>query len=203
MRLDPLAGGTGGGGPQNAGDNSAVVTAQGVPVAFNRNTTTTASNRDYAVPTYMALESSNGFSSTSVGYADSASDGQTMLDSAHSLTPYNSAPDGHVTLTAGLPVPRDRTVDLALGFGKTQGQALSVAGTSVRRALRPRVVPTTSGSGCATTRGCVAPLHGLGAPAVREYYESVNVVKASEDKTFPGAIAAGLASPWGQADARR
>ena len=31
-----------------------------------------------------------------------------------------------------------------------------------------------------------------------QYYRSVNVVKASEDKTFPGAIAAGLASPWGQ-----
>ncbi len=28
---------------------------------------------------------------------------------------------------------------------------------------------------------------------------SLNVVKASEDKTYPGAIAAGLASPWGQA----
>jgi len=33
----------------------------------------------------------------------------------------------------------------------------------------------------------------------REYYLSANVVKASEDKTFPGAIVAGLASPWGQA----
>ena len=106
--------------PQNAGGNSAVVTAQGVPVAFNRNTTTAASNRDYAVPTYMALESSNGFSSTSVGYADSASDGQTMLDSAHSLTPYTSAPDGHVTLAAGLPSATD-AVDLsALGFGSAR-----------------------------------------------------------------------------------
>ena len=28
---------------------------------------------------------------------------------------------------------------------------------------------------------------------------SANVVKASEDKTFPGAIVASLASPWGQA----
>src|SRR2546429_3901243 len=34
---------------------------------------------------------------------------------------------------------------------------------------------------------------------VAEYYLSVNVVKASEDKTFPGAIVASLASPWGQA----
>jgi GH15 family glucan-1,4-alpha-glucosidase len=34
---------------------------------------------------------------------------------------------------------------------------------------------------------------------MRAYYESVNVVKASEDKTFPGAIAAAMASPCGQA----
>src|SRR5205807_4693092 len=34
---------------------------------------------------------------------------------------------------------------------------------------------------------------------VSEYYLSANVVKASEDKTFPGAIVASLASPWGQA----
>ena len=33
-----------------------------VPVAFNTNTTTNAVNRNYAVPTYEALESSNGFS---------------------------------------------------------------------------------------------------------------------------------------------
>ena len=47
--------------------------------------------------------------------------------------------------------------------------------------------------------GLNRPSERLGFSAVREYYESVNVVKASEDKTFPGAIAAGLASPWGQA----
>jgi GH15 family glucan-1,4-alpha-glucosidase len=34
---------------------------------------------------------------------------------------------------------------------------------------------------------------------VNEYFYSVNVVKASEDKTFPGALIASIASPWGQA----
>jgi GH15 family glucan-1,4-alpha-glucosidase len=34
--------------------------------------------------------------------------------------------------------------------------------------------------------------------AVEDYYQSANVVKASEDKTFPGAIVAGLDAPWGQ-----
>src|SRR5205814_5153745 len=32
-----------------------------------------------------------------------------------------------------------------------------------------------------------------------EYDLSANVIKASEDKTFSGAIVASLASPWGQA----
>ena len=198
VRLDPLAGGTGGGGSQNAGPNSALLTSKGVPVAFNTNTVTNASNRDYAVPTYMALKSSNGFSNASVGYADSASDGLTMLDGSRSLTTYNSAPNGHVTLTAGLALPHHGTVDLALGFGTTQNEALSTAGAS----LGQRFDDAWSRYEAQWLRydhGLRRPSFRLGAAAVREYYESVNVVKASEDKTFAGAIAAGLASPWGQA----
>jgi glucan 1,4-alpha-glucosidase len=198
VRLDPLAGGTGGGGSQNAGGNTAVITDHGVPVAFNTNTTTQASNRDYAVPTFMALESSNGFSNASVGYADSASDGQNMLDATHSLTRYTSAPDGHVTLTGGLPVPRDRTVDLALGFGTTQDQAVSSAAASVAQRF-DNAWFRYERQWLRYDRDLRRPSLRLGLSAVREYYESVNVVKASEDKTFPGAIAAGLASPWGQA----
>jgi glucoamylase len=197
VRLDPLAGGTGGGGSQNAGPNSAL-TDHGVPVAFNTNTVTNASNRDYAVPTYMALESSSGFSSESVGYAGTASDGLNMLDSSHSLTPYDSAPNGHVTLTAEVSRGRhDGSVTLALGFGTTQKDAESVAAKSARE----RFDDTSSDYERQWVRyddGLRRPSFKLGPAAVREYYESVNVVKASEDKTFPGAIAAGLASPWGQ-----
>ena len=46
--------------------------------------------------------------------------------------------------------------------------------------------------------------HVSGAAAGRDrtsilhYYLSANVIKASEDKTYPGAIVASLASPWGQ-----
>ena len=78
VRLDPLAGGTGGGGPQNAGGNSAdLVTVAGRPVlqAFNTNTTTNAANRDYAVPTFETLQASRGFGAASVGYAQTQSDG--------------------------------------------------------------------------------------------------------------------------------
>ncbi|MFZ0974816.1 MAG: glucodextranase DOMON-like domain-containing protein [Solirubrobacteraceae bacterium] len=201
VRLDPLAGGTGGGGSENAGGNSAsLVTDRGqtVPVVANTNTVTNAVNRtDYAVPTYMALESSDGFSNASVGYAGSASDGLMMLDSSHALTQYGSAPDGHVTLTAEVPTGWNHSVTLALGFGKTQQAALDTAHTSVSQDFG-RAWFDYERQWYGYDAGLRKPAQWLGKAAVREYYESVNVVKASEDKTFPGAIAAGLASPWGQ-----
>ncbi len=201
VRLDPLAGGTGGGGSQNAGGNSASLATAGggqVPVASNTNTTTDAVNRDYAVPTFEALESSRGFSDASVGYEGTASDGLTMLDSDHRLTTYGSAPDGHVALTAGLRLRHGRSVNLALGFGTTENNALGTAGAAVaQRFARKRAAYERQWR--RYDAGLRRPAASLGAAAIREYYESVNVVKASEDKTFPGAIAAGLASPWGQA----
>jgi glucoamylase len=200
VTLNPLAGGTGGGGPQNAGGNTATlatVAGQPVPVASNTNTTTDAVNRNYAVPTFEALEASGGFTSASVGYAGSATDGLTMLDAAHQLTSYTSAPDGHVTLTAGVRLGHDQSADLALGFGITQDKALDVAGASLAQSF-PTVRESYEGQWQRYDAGLRRPSANLGQAAVREYYESVNVVKASEDKRFPGAIAAGLASPWGQ-----
>src|SRR5213079_1266550 len=48
-----------------------------------------------------------------------------------------------------------------------------------------------------------ATFPGLSAAQAKDldlrYFLSANVIKASEDKTFPGAIVASLASPWGQA----
>jgi len=200
VRLDPLAGGTGGGGSSNAGPNTAgLAGAHGEQalVDENTNTTTNAVNRDYAVPTYEAFESADGFSGASVGYADSASDGLTMLDSAHRLTTYTSAPAGHVTLTAEVRLPRDHSTELALGFGQTQARALSVAGAAVDQPFG-QTWERYESQWLRYDAGLNRPSWRLGGSAVREYYASVNVVKASEDKTFPGAIAAGLASPWGQ-----
>jgi glucoamylase len=201
VRLDPLAGGTGGGGSQNAGGNSATLAATSaglVPVASNTNTTTDAVNRSYAVPTYEALESAAGFGDASVGYAGTASDGLAMLDAGHRLTTYGSAPNGHVTLTSALRLDHGRSTTLALGFGTTQSAALATARAGVRQRFDRAWRAYEAQWGRYDSR-LNRPSSRLGTSAVREYYASINVVKASEDKTFPGAIAAGLASPWGQA----
>ncbi len=204
VRLDPLAGGTGGGAtppksqsPPNAGGNSASLVGS-VPVDANTNTVTQASNRDYAVPTFEALQSSHGFGSESVGYADSASDGLTMLDASHALTTsYDSAPDGHVALTAQLRLRHGRSTNLALGFGETQAAAIAAAGASANQHF-DRAWRAYEAQWQRYDSHLRRPASSLGRSTAQEYYSSVNVVKASEDKQFPGAIAAGLDSPWGQ-----
>jgi glucan 1,4-alpha-glucosidase len=191
-RLDAHVNGNGGGGSDNAGANSGVVDSSGVPVVFSTNTVTNAVNRAYAVPTYMALAATSA-RAASVGYAGTASDGLTQLDSAHALTPYTSAPGGHVVATEDVTPGGGHQVTLALGFGRTQAQSVSVAKASL---AHPFGLTAAS-----YLRGWVSYDASLRTPPGNlrgSYYLSANVLKASEDKTFPGAIVASLASPWGQ-----
>ncbi len=208
-RLDAHVNGDGGGGTSNAGGNTGTVdTSAGspVPVVSNTSTVTEAVNRTYAVPTFMALRASLPSPAASVGYAGTASDGLTELDATHTLTPvYDSAPDGHITATAELTPGPGGDVTLALGFGRTQAQAVATAGASLGRPFPAAELQYLAGW-LSYDRGLHRPpprYPGLsaaqGLDLVRRYYLSANVIKASEDKTFPGAIVASLASPWGQA----
>ncbi len=134
-RLDAIVNGNGGGGSTNGGADNGVVTGSGVPVVSDPNTVSQASNRDYAVPTYMALTADRS-GAASVGYADTASDGLTSLDASHSLTPYSSAPNGHIVATEEVtPNPGTQAFTLALGFGRSQDAAVSTARASVGKAF--------------------------------------------------------------------
>jgi glucan 1,4-alpha-glucosidase len=212
VRLDATVAGNGGGGSDNGGADSAVVdrsTGSPVPVSFDTVTTTNAVNRDYAVPSYLALRASTGFAAVSSGFVGRPSDGLVQLDAAHSLAPLtDTAANGNIEQTAaiaghGTGAPTD--VTLALGFGTTQADAVATAGDTLAtnwgrltsgykagwrdydHGLRP---PATALPGLSADQSTVA---------AQQYYAAANVVKASEDKTFPGAIVASLASPWGQA----
>jgi glucoamylase len=208
-RLDAHVNGDGGGGTDNAGGNTGTLdtsTGSPVPVVSSTSTATEAVNRTYAVPTFMALRASTPAPAASVGYAGTASDGLTELDTTHALSPsYDSAPDGHITATEELTPGPGGEVTLALGFGRTQTQAVATAGASLSRPFGPAELRYQAGW-LSYDRGLRRPplnYPGLtaaqGLDLARRYYLSANVIKASEDKTFPGAIVASLASPWGQA----
>jgi glucoamylase len=206
-RLDAHANGTGGGGSDNAGGNTGVVDASGTPVVSNTLTQGEAVNRDYAVPTSMAMTATSA-GAASVGFAGTASDGLTQLDSARTLTRYATAADGHVVATeevtprAGHPAGGAESFTLALGFGRTQAQAVSTADASLRLPFPAVQARYLAGWAAYDSTLKAPPAHvaGLAEPTVRStYYLDADVLKASEDKTYPGAIVASLASPWGQA----
>ena len=209
VRLDATMGGNGGGGSGNGGADSATIdrsTGSPVPVSYDTVTATNAVNRDYAVPSYLALRADKPFSAASSGFVGTASDGLAQLDSAHLLQPgYATATGGNVVQTAAVTLGHDSSATLALGFGSSRAAALSTAAATVRTPLGSLLAQYKTGW-LRYDIGLRRPslrLPGLTRAqqlaAIKEYYLSANVVKASEDKTFPGAIVASLASPWGQA----
>jgi glucan 1,4-alpha-glucosidase len=208
VRLDATVGGNGGGGSGNGGADSATIdtsTGSPVPVSYDTNTQTNAVNRDYAVPSFLALRASQPFTAASSGFVGTESDGLTELDATHTLSPtYTDATGGNVEQTAGIKLDKHGQTTLALGFGTTPAAAVATAGATISTRFASLVGQYWLGwlRYDAALRPPSWRLPGLTRAqqiaAVREYYVSANVLKSSEDKTFPGAIVASLASPWGQ-----
>jgi glucan 1,4-alpha-glucosidase len=209
VRFDPSINGNGGGGTGNGGPDSATVdTSTGHPilVAYDTATATNAVNRDYAQPVFAALDGT--FAETSSGFVGTASDGLTQLGASHALTQlYDEALNGNVEQTARLALsPRGNgEVTLALGFASDQAAAVTAAERSLRSNL-DQIRSAYDIGWQAYDAGLNPPPNTISSLSERtvhqlaaEYYLSANVIKASEDKTFPGAIVASLASPWGQA----
>ena len=208
VRLDANAGGNGGGGAANGGADTAVVdtsTGRSIPVTFDTKTTSQANRTAYAVPSYLALTGDRSFTSVSSGFVGTASDGLTQLDSGHTLAPVTTnATGGNVEQTVGVQRDRDGNAVLALGFGTTQAAAVATA-RATASSSQGRLTANYLAGWARYDAGLKFPVlttPGLTGSqrltAIKNYYQSANVVKASEDKTYPGAIVAGLDAPWGQ-----
>src|SRR6202000_3361447 len=122
------------------------------------------------------------------------------------LSAFSKAPNGHIVATSDVTPRPGGDITLALGFGRTQQAAVSTAGGTPRASLLAPFGLTQAayelGWHLYDTKLHRPPAHLPGVAdtdVAGHYYLSANVLKASEDKTFPGAIAASLASPWGQA----
>jgi glucoamylase len=209
VRFDPTLNGNGGGGEGNGGpDRGDTLRRSGRTVLIGSDpvTTTNAPNRDYAVPVYSALDADRPLRDLTNGFAGQPSDGLRQLDADHRLTTVHSSTQsaGNLVQTAQVDLGRDGAFTLALGFGTSASDAADTA----RRTLRTN--PSLLGAQYAAgwrryDAGLRRPERPRGvSPSawnaiLGEYYLSANYVKAAEDKTFPGAVAAALASPWGQA----
>jgi glucan 1,4-alpha-glucosidase len=141
-----------------------------------------------------ALAASPGFVSVSTGYMGS-SDGWDELEHGFKLVHhYAAAPDGNVAQIAELPeaLLQGKPVTIALGFAATPGQAMAEANASLRKGFAAIRAEYEAG-----WHQYVSTLKPVEARYRRQYQISAMVLKAHEDKTRPGAIAASLTIPWG------
>jgi glucoamylase len=209
VRYDATINGNGGGGTTNGGADSATIDpATTALVSYDTHATSSYPARDYEVPLYGTLVASQPFQAASSGFAGTASDGLTELDTSHALTPsYQDAAGGNVEQTAEISTSHGNSFTLALGYAQTEAASIQAAEASARAPFGATYARYLAGwlRYDAGLRPPPAAFPGLSFARDRradaQYWLSANAIKATEDKQFAGAVVSSLAVPWGQATA--
>ncbi|WP_026411027.1 glycoside hydrolase family 15 protein [Actinomadura oligospora] len=146
-----------------------------------------------------ALKSSAGFTTHTSGYSGTSSDALTDLRANRRLTgQYDTANSaGNIVQAGQVPVGADTTFTLALGFGTDRATAASTANASLSAGFA--AAESSYGSGWhGYLTGKIVPASVSGNTLLRRtYLVGLMTLHGLEDKTFPGANVASLATPWG------
>jgi glucoamylase len=146
--------------------------------------------------TWLALAATVPFFRVSCGYVGS-SDGWTDLAGNFQMDwEFDHAPDGNVALMGELDLSGAREFTLGLAFGQSQHhavstlfQALSTPFAEHRDRYEQQWARSSAG---------ILPLENGSCDGGNLYRASFNLLRAHEDKSYPGAIIASLSIPWGE-----
>jgi len=146
--------------------------------------------------TWLAMAATVPFSRVSCGYVG-ASDGWTDLHGNFQMDwEFDRAPDGNIALTGELDLTATREFTLGLAFGKSQHHAVSTLFQSLSTPFAEhckRYEEQWARSGAD-----VLPLEKVSGDEGNLYRASFSLLRAHEDKSYPGAFIASLAIPWGE-----
>ncbi|HZT82667.1 MAG TPA: glycoside hydrolase family 15 protein, partial [Gemmataceae bacterium] len=148
--------------------------------------------------TWLAMAATVPFARCSCGYVGVNDGWQDLADNFRMDWQYDCALDGNIALTAELDLSRGREFVLGLAFGDSLHQSLvnlSQALAAPFSVQRERYVQQWQRA-CAHVAPAPAQVTGDGG---RLYEASHSVLLAHEDKTYDGALIAGLSTPWGEA----
>ena len=146
---------------------------------------------------WMAMGATIPYLKCSVGYV-AASDGWTDLKDDFSMDwEFESAPDGNVALTGQIDLSHGNEFTLGVAFGRTRHSAVTSLINSITAPFEK--VKSNFISQWSRTSRRFDLLHNGSKPHNALLFEhSVNLLLAHEDKTYPGAMIASLAIPWGE-----
>ena len=147
--------------------------------------------------TWLALAATVPFARASCGYVG-RSDGWTDLNGNFQMDwEFDRAPDGNIALTGELDLTGIREFTLGLAFGNSEHHAVSTLFQSLSTPFGEHYKRFAeqwerSGNG-------VLPLDKSSGDGGNLFRASFSLLRAHEDKSYPGAFIASLAIPWGEA----
>jgi glucoamylase len=146
--------------------------------------------------TWLALAATLPFSRTSCGFVG-RSDGWTDLAGNFQMDwEFAHASDGNVALTGELDVSADREFTLGLAFGDTQHHAIATLFQALGIPFAEHHQRYTEQWD--RTAAHQFPLEKFSGDKGNLYHSSFSLLLAHEDKSYPGALIASLAIPWGE-----
>jgi glucoamylase len=147
--------------------------------------------------TWLALAATVPFSRVSCGYAG-RSDGWTDLAGNFQMDwEFDQAPDGNIALTGELDLAGAREFTLGLAFGNSQHHAISTLFQSLSTPFAEH--DRRYAEQWARSSAAILPLEKASGDGGKLYRVSFNLLRAHEDKSYPGAFIASLSIPWGEA----
>ena len=146
---------------------------------------------------WLALGGTVNFSRTSCGYVGQ-SDGWTDLASNFQMDwEFDCAPDGNIALMGELGLDVQREFTMGLAFGNTQHRAITTLFQALSVPFQEHHKRYTEQWERASAR--VLPLEKVSTDKGNLYHSSLSLLRAHEDKSYPGAFIASLSIPWGEA----
>ena len=146
---------------------------------------------------WLALGGTVPFSRVSCGYVG-RSDGWTDLAGNFQMDwEFDHAPDGNIALTGELDLNGNREFTMGLAFGDTQHRAISTLFQALGipfKEHRKRYTEQWERSSAE-----ILPLEKVSGDNGNLYRGSFSLLRAHEDKSYPGAFIASLSIPWGEA----
>ena len=147
--------------------------------------------------TWLALAATVSFSRVSCGYVG-RSDGWTDLSGNFQMDwEFDRAPDGNIALTGELDLTGTREFTLGLAFGRSEHNAISTLFQALSTPFEEHTKRFAE-QWARSTAG-ILPLEKVSGDEGNLYRTSFNLLRAHEDKSYPGAFIASLSIPWGEA----
>ena len=147
--------------------------------------------------TWLACAATLAFKKASCGFVG-RSDGWTDLNMHRDLTwEYDSAENGNVALIGEIDLGESHEFTLGLAFG----DHIHDAATSLFHSLGVPFTEHETRFNAQWEQACAGalPLESASKDAGRLYRSSNAILRAHEDKNYPGAMIASLSIPWGNA----